>query len=61
MAIAEVFDALMQKRCYKPAFDLEETIKIMSADRGTHFDPEIFDCFIVLWPAMLKIREQNPG
>jgi hypothetical protein len=61
VAIADVFDALMQKRCYKPAFGLNETLDIMQADRGTHFDPNIFDCFIEILPAMIRIREENPG
>ncbi len=61
VSICDVFDALMQKRCYKPAYDLDITIKIMTADRGMHFEPQIFDCFISVLPSMLEILEKNPG
>ncbi len=39
--IADVFDALTSKRIYKPQFSLEETLKIIDADSGKHFDPEV--------------------
>lgn len=45
MAIIDVFDALVNKRVYKPAFSQEEALKIIAEGRGTHFDPEITDAF----------------
>ncbi len=45
MAIIDVFDALVNKRVYKPAFSHEEALKIIAEGRGTHFDPEITDAF----------------
>lgn len=44
-AIVDVFDALASTRPYKPAMDLERTLEIMRAERGTHFDPELLDTF----------------
>jgi HD-GYP domain-containing protein (c-di-GMP phosphodiesterase class II) len=41
--IADVFDALTSARPYKAAFSYDEAIGIMKKDRGSHFDPEIFD------------------
>lgn len=60
MAIVDVFDALIHKRCYKEAFPLEETLFIMKKDRGTHFDPRLLDLFIENIEEVLEaIREYN--
>ncbi|MEX2169589.1 MAG: HD domain-containing phosphohydrolase [Pirellulales bacterium] len=45
-AVADVFDALSTKRCYKPAFSLERCFAIMRDGRGTHFDPRVLDAFL---------------
>ena len=46
VAIANVFDALMTKRCYKPAWSLEDTLTQMRAASGSHFDPALLDLFL---------------
>lgn len=46
MALADVFDALVSKRHYKPAFSFDDAIGIISAGRGHHFDPDITDAFL---------------
>lgn len=46
MAVADVYDALISRRSYKPAFPHEEAIGIMRAERGQHFDPDILDCML---------------
>ncbi|WP_115716985.1 response regulator [Gallaecimonas mangrovi] len=46
MAIADVYDALISVRVYKPAFPHAKAIAIMQEGRGSHFDPSIFDTFI---------------
>lgn len=51
-AIADVFDALTSVRPYKKALGFDEAMKLMAADRGTHFDPELFDLFARLAPAL---------
>lgn len=48
MAIADVYDALTSKRCYKPAYSQERAIDIMKQERGTHFDPQLLDVFLEL-------------
>lgn len=60
MAVADVFDALMSKRCYKEAFSYEKTIDIMTGDSGTHFDPTLIDIFFADKEPLLAIREQYP-
>ncbi|MEY4755512.1 MAG: hypothetical protein RJA34_410 [Pseudomonadota bacterium] len=46
MAVADVFDALISKRVYKEPMSHDETLRIMMAGRGTHFDPDVLDAFL---------------
>ena len=46
MALADVFDALVSKRCYKEAFSFEEALSIIEKDAGTHFDPILTRVFL---------------
>ncbi|WP_348013371.1 HD-GYP domain-containing protein [Roseateles sp.] len=39
-AVADVFDALSQERCYKPAWPCDEVLAYLIAQRGRQFDPE---------------------
>ena len=48
MAIVDVYDALMSKRVYKPAFTIEETLNIIQSERGEHFDPLIVDALFAI-------------
>lgn len=48
MAIADVFDALICKRHYKPAFPPENVSACLRRGRGSHFDPRLVDAFCAL-------------
>jgi putative two-component system response regulator len=45
-AIADVFDALSSRRCYKEAWPVDQCFAAMELERGTHFDPAPFDAFM---------------
>ena len=45
MALADVYDALRSDRCYKKGVSHEEAVKIISQEKGSHFDPDIVDVF----------------
>ncbi len=45
MAIADVFDALVSKRCYKSPMPVEEAFAEMEKSSGTHFDPQLVKIF----------------
>ena len=60
MAIADVYDALINKRVYKAAFDHRKSLEIMREGRGSHFDPQIFDIFLELEDEFLRIANQYP-
>ena len=46
MAVADVYDALISRRVYKPPFSQEKSIGILREGRGSHFDPDILDAFL---------------
>ena len=46
MAIADVYDALVSKRCYKEPMSHEEALKIIESESGTHFDPNLVSVFL---------------
>lgn len=46
MAIIDVYDALTNDRPYKKAFSHEDSVEIIRAGRGTHFDPLLCDIFL---------------
>ncbi len=46
VAVADVFDALTSKRCYKPAFSIEKSVDIIKSGKCQHFDPDIVDVFL---------------
>lgn len=45
MAVADVFDALVSKRCYKEPMPLEKAYSIIREDSGEAFDPVVVDAF----------------
>ena len=46
MAVADVYDALISNRVYKAGMPHMKAVEIICAGRGTHFDPDICDCFL---------------
>jgi adenylate cyclase len=46
MAVADIYDALISRRCYKEPFSHERSITMMRELRGKTFDPVVFDAFI---------------
>lgn len=50
MAVADVFDALTSKRCYKPAMTVDAAYQIIAESSGSHFDPIVADAFISIRP-----------
>jgi len=48
MALADVYDALISERVYKPAFSHEKARDIIVEGKGSHFDPDVVDAFLAL-------------
>ena len=45
-AVADVFDALLSDRCYRPAFPPRDAVAMIEAGRGSQFDPAIVDILL---------------
>lgn len=58
MAIADVYDALVSKRIYKPAFSHEEALEIIIKGKANHFDPELIDVFLEIEDEFNTIAKQ---
>jgi len=48
MALADVYDALISKRVYKPPMPHAEAVRLIVEGRGKHFDPDVVDAFVVI-------------
>jgi len=48
MALADVYDALISKRVYKPPFPHEKAVQIIVEGKDLHFDPDLVDAFVEL-------------
>lgn len=46
MSIADVFDALVSKRCYKDSFPLSQAFEEIEKNAGTQFDPNLAKLFL---------------
>lgn len=46
MAVADVYDALISRRVYKPGMPHEQALEIIRQGRSSHFDPDVCDAFL---------------
>ena len=58
MAIADVFDALYQERCYKPPIrPISKVLGILEENSGTQFDPNLLEVFLELKDEIEEVSE----
>lgn len=58
VALADVYDALICRRCYKDPWPEEKVLETIRQDTGTHFDPEIVEAFFAIQDTLNAIREK---
>ncbi len=58
MALADVFDALVSKRCYKDAFSYDKAFAIIEESLGSHFDEKLGRLFIACRPELEELYNQ---
>ena len=58
MAVADVYDALISRRVYKPGMPHAQAVEIIREGRGAHFDPDICDAFLAHSERFLAIAAQ---
>jgi response regulator RpfG family c-di-GMP phosphodiesterase len=59
-AVADVFDALGSKRCYKNAWTDEDIVNLMRQESGKHFDPNLIDLLLANIDDFFAIRAKYP-
>lgn len=57
-AVADVYDALISARQYRPAFTHETAIEMIRQERGEHFDPEVVDAAIAVEDKLRAIAQE---
>ncbi|MGE5489686.1 MAG: two-component system response regulator [Actinomycetota bacterium] len=57
VAVADVLDALLSRRPYKPAYSLEKTMEFMNAQAGQHFDPDLIKALRSVLPEIVKVKD----
>ncbi|WP_394000174.1 CHASE2 domain-containing protein [Luteimonas sp. WGS1318] len=65
MAVADVYDALVNRRCYKQPFPHAQAMTMMRQLRGTAFDPVVLDAFFEIEDEVTRIaadfRDEDDG
>jgi putative two-component system response regulator len=56
VAVADVLDALLSDRPYRPAMTTEQATELIAEERGTHFDPEVVDTLLDNLDQALELR-----
>ena len=60
VAVADVFDALVSKRCYKNAWTPAQAREEILSQAGRQFDPQITRLFDEHFDEFLKVMENYP-
>lgn len=58
MALADVYDALISKRVYKPAMTHDEARAIIMEGKGAHFDADVVDAFLDVEDEFRKVADE---
>lgn len=56
VTLADVFDALSSRRCYKEPWPLDQVIDFISSESGKHFDPTLVQLFLANLPQFIDIQ-----
>lgn len=58
MAVADIYDALINRRCYKEPFPHVQAMQMMRQMRGTTFDPAVLDAFLAIEDEITRIAAE---
>ncbi len=58
MAVADVYDALISRRVYKPPYPHEKAVALIREGKGSHFDPDMVDAFMEIADEFYEISLQ---
>ena len=57
-SIADVFDALVSRRCYKDPWPVDKAVQVIVEGSGTQFDPSMVEAFLEIQDTIVAIRER---
>jgi hypothetical protein len=60
VALADVYEALSCRRCYKEAWDEEEVLNNIREEAGKQFDPELVEVFLNCIDSFRQIEKMYP-
>lgn len=60
VAVADVFDALSNRRCYKDAWSIDDSFTEIQNGAGSHFDPEVVLAFMQVKDRICSIKLAYP-
>jgi len=60
VAVADVYDALSSRRCYKDAWDEARVLASMRRESGRQFEPEVIEAFFDIIDLLRSIKQQHP-
>jgi len=60
VAIADVYDALNSRRCYKEPFEEPKVLEIIKSESGKHFNPELVEAFFNCLDTLRAIAKRYP-
>ena len=59
VALADVYDALTSKRCYKSAYPHDVAHALIIKESGAHFDPDVVDAFLSAEAQFIEVARRN--
>jgi len=59
ISIVDVYDALVNPRCYKPAYSHDVSLGIIVEGRGTQFDPDVVDILPDISEVFSQLEKQH--
>jgi len=58
LALGDVYDALISRRCYKDAFSHEKSRGIIEEGHGSHFDPDVISAFFEVEDDFKRVQQE---
>lgn len=59
-AVADVYDALLSRRCYKEGWPREKALHVIRQGAGSHFDPQMVEAFLDIQDVIDAIHARYP-
>ncbi len=60
VSVADVYDALRSKRCYKDSIEVKPSLAIIKAESGKAFDPQVVEAFLQIHELVENIMKRYP-